>query len=58
MNEKFGAASKGLIGVVSPAGGIYISILPQIEAWLRVASLVAGIAVAGVTIWSLTRKKK
>ena len=58
MKEMFATVAKGVAGVTAPAGGIYISVLPQIEAWLRIASLLAGLAVAAVTIWSLTRHKK
>lgn len=58
MREMYVTVAKGVVGVVAPAGGVYVSILPQVEAWLRVASLSAGIAVACVTIWSIIYKAR
>ena len=56
MKELYATVVKGATGVGASAGGVYVSILPQVEAWLRVASLVAGIAVACVTIWSIIKR--
>ena len=49
---------RGIIGVVAPVGGAVISALQSIEAWLRVGSLLVGITVGIVTIWSLIKKTK
>ena len=49
---------KGLIGVGSTMLGIITSNLDQIESWLRIASLLVGIAVGIATVWSLTRRRK
>lgn len=49
---------KGLIGVGSTMLGIVTSNLDQIEAWLRITSLLVGITVGIATIWSLTRRRK
>ena len=35
----------GMAGVLATAGSVGISLLPEIEAWLRIASLLVGIAV-------------
>lgn len=58
MREMLATVGKGFVGVIAPAGGIYVSILPKVEAWLRVASLTAGLIVAALTAWSLWRNLK
>lgn len=50
-------AIKGVVGVSSVTLGSIIS-HADIEYWLRVTSLVVGIAVGLVTIWSITRKSR
>lgn len=35
----------GLMGIMATATSVGISFLPEVEAWLRIASLVVGIAV-------------
>jgi hypothetical protein len=35
----------GLTGVLATSASVGISLLPEIEAWLRIASLLVGIAV-------------
>lgn len=51
-------AVKGVIGTAATTGGIVMSLLPEIEAILRVVSLVVGIAVGIVTIRSILRRKQ
>ncbi|WP_395753311.1 hypothetical protein [Prosthecobacter sp.] len=48
---------KGIIGSVAWGTSVITSNLPAIEAWLRIASLMVGIAVGIVTIRSIVRKK-
>lgn len=48
-------AFKGFAGTTSASGGIYVSLLPSVEAWLRIIALLLGIAVSIVTIWSIIR---
>lgn len=50
--------TKGITGISAAFGGIFASSMPAIEAWLRVASLMVGIAVGVATLVSLVRKKK
>jgi hypothetical protein len=50
-------AAKGALGVGATTGGFYVSILPRIEAWLRIVSLVVGIAVGLVTFVSIVRQR-
>lgn len=47
---------KGATGVASTAGGIVVSNLAHIEAWLRITSLCVGIAVGILTGVSIIRK--
>ena len=52
---------KGFVGVSATTGGVYVSILPKVEAWLRVCSLFIGCAVGIATFVSIilkSRKKK
>ena len=35
----------GMTGILATAASVGISLLPEIEAWLRIASLLVGIAV-------------
>ena len=46
-----------LIGAVSPTIGFLLSYQDQLEYWLRVLSLVGGIAVAAVTIYKMLKSK-
>ena len=56
--ENLVTAAKGAVGVSATTGGFYVSIMPKIEAWLRITSLLVGIAVGLVTIVSLIRNQK
>lgn len=49
---------KGIIGVGSTLLGFFTSNLDQIEAGLRITSLLVGITVGIATVWSLTRRRK
>lgn len=46
-----------LIGAISPTIGFVLSYQDQLEYWLRVLSLVGGIAVAAVTIYKMLKSK-
>lgn len=46
-----------LIGAISPTIGFILSYQDQLEYWLRVLSLVGGIAVAAVTIYKMLKSK-
>jgi hypothetical protein len=56
MQEHTNTAVRGLLGVASTSGGIIISNLPAVEAWLRITSLCVGIAVGVLTAISIVRK--
>ncbi len=44
---------EGFIGIGFPAAGVAVSLLSAIEQWLRIASLVVGIAAGVVSIVSM-----
>jgi hypothetical protein len=54
--ENLVTAAKGALGMSATTGGFYISILPKVEAWLRVSSLFIGCAVGLATFVSIVRK--
>jgi hypothetical protein len=45
-----------LTGLVATASGVTVSLLPEIEAWLRVSSLVIGCAVGIASFIVIVRK--
>jgi len=45
-----------LTGLVATASGITVSMLPEIEAWLRVSSLIIGCAVGIASLLVILRK--
>jgi hypothetical protein len=45
-----------LTGLVATASGVTVSLLPEIEAWLRVSSLVIGCAVGIASFIVILRK--
>ena len=46
-----------LIGAVSPTVAVVLSYQEQLEYWLRILSLVGGIAVAAVTVYKMLKSK-
>ena len=48
----------GVLGVIGTGTGTTVSMLAEVEAWLRVTSLVVGIIVGVVTICSIVRKMR
>ena len=51
-------ATASLTGLLATASGITLSMLPEIEAWLRVASLVIGCAVGLASLYAILRNRK
>jgi hypothetical protein len=45
-----------LTGIIATASGVTVSLLPEIEAWLRVSSLVIGCAVGIASFIVILRK--
>jgi hypothetical protein len=51
-------ATASFTGLLATAGGITVSMLPELEAWLRVASLVIGCLVGLASLYAILRNKK
>lgn len=51
-------ATASFTGLVATASGITLSMLPEIEAWLRVASLIIGCAVGLASLYAILRNRK
>jgi hypothetical protein len=45
-------------GLLATASGLTLSMLPELEAWLRVASLVIGCLVGLASLYAILRNKK
>lgn len=58
MIESIKTFGVGVMGVVAPASGFTISLLPQIESWLRIVSLLIGCAVGIASLVVILRGKK
>lgn len=52
------ALTRGATGVIAAFGGTVVSMLPEIEAWLRITSLGVGIVVGLCTIHSIVKNSK
>jgi hypothetical protein len=51
-------AAASFTGLVATATGLTVSMLPELEAWLRVASLVIGCAVGLASLYAILRNRK
>ena len=51
-------ATASFTGLLATASGITLSMLPELEAWLRVASLVIGCLVGLASLYAILRNKK
>jgi hypothetical protein len=50
-------ATASFTGLVATATGLTVSMLPEIEAWLRVVSLIIGCAVGLASLYAILRRK-
>ena len=50
-------ATASFTGLVATATGLTLSLLPEIEAWLRVLSLLIGCAVGLASLYAILRRK-
>lgn len=51
-------ATASLTGLLATASGITVSMLPEVEAWLRVISLVIGCLVGLASLYAILRNRK
>jgi F0F1-type ATP synthase assembly protein I len=50
--------ARGIVGAGSSILGLLVSNIETIEAWLRITSLLVGIAVGIATLWQIFRRKR
>jgi hypothetical protein len=55
MTDHFSTLKTGLLGTGTSLGAAAFSLLPHIEQWMRLGSLVLGLIVATLTILKLLR---
>jgi hypothetical protein len=58
FHENVDVMWKGVVGTSASMVGTSISFIPQLETTLRLLSLVVGILVGLVTIWSILKHKR
>jgi len=51
-------ASASITGLLATATGLTVSMLPELEAWLRIASLVIGCLVGLASLYAILRNRK
>jgi hypothetical protein len=51
-------ATASFTGLLATAGGITVSMLPELEAWLRIASLIIGCLVGLASLYAILRNRK
>ena len=51
-------ATASFTGLLATATGLTVSMLPELEAWLRIASLLIGCAVGLASLYAILRNKK
>jgi hypothetical protein len=51
-------ATASLTGLLATATGLTVSMLPELEAWLRVASLVIGCLVGLASLYAILKNRK
>jgi hypothetical protein len=56
MNEHGTTLGTAGAGILATLGSLGVSMLSDVEQWLRVGSLAVGMAVGIATLWKITRK--
>ena len=49
---------RGVVGILATSAGTVVSLVPEVEMWLRITSLVVGIAVGLATLYSVLSNRK
>jgi hypothetical protein len=58
MNHPDATISNGIIGTTTSIGATIVSLMPQVEAWLRISSLVLGLVIAVLTLDKILKERK
>jgi len=51
-------ATASFTGLLATATGLTVSMLPELEAWLRIASLIIGCAVGLASLYAILKNRK
>jgi hypothetical protein len=58
MNHSDTTVYNGIIGTTTSFGATAFSLLPQIETWLRISSLIIGLIIAVFTLDKILKERK
>jgi energy-converting hydrogenase Eha subunit B len=58
MNHSDTTIFNGVIGTTTSLGATAFSLLPQIETWLRISSLVIGLVIAVLTLDKILKDRR
>jgi hypothetical protein len=58
MNHSDTTVYNGIIGTTTSFGATIFSLLPQVETWLRISSLVIGLIIAVLTLDKIIKERK
>jgi fructose-specific phosphotransferase system IIC component len=47
-----------IIGLLATGGSVTVSFLPEVEAWLRILSLIVGCAVGAISFYKIIKQNK
>jgi|GEM_PF-5842550 len=48
----------GLVGVIATGSGTAVSLIHQVEDWVRLASVTIGLVIGLLTLWRMMRRGK
>ena len=58
MNHSDTTIYNGILGTTTSFGATVFSLLPQIETWLRISSLIVGLIIAFFTLDKILKERK
>jgi len=58
MNHPDTTISNGILGTTTSLGATVVSLLPHIETWLRISSLVIGLIIALLTLDKILKERR
>ena len=58
MNPPDTTISNGIIGTTTSLGAAIVSLMPQVEAWLRISSLLIGLIIAVLTLDKIIKERR
>jgi energy-converting hydrogenase Eha subunit B len=58
INHQDTTIFNGIVGTTTSLGATAFSLLPQVETWLRISSLVIGLVIAILTLDKILKERK